>query len=244
MKKYIPVLLLFALPAMAQEEFPELPLEEPVAQKSAELAPVEDTQNKTHQQTLNELYVMIDSQNSAIQDLTGKIEQMEFQIAQLTKKVEISNQDITFRLKELEEKPNTQQPILIDKSSDKERYDFAYEYIKKGEYAEAQKLLTEFTKDFPKSNLLPNALYWLGETYYTQGQYENAVGFFADVFEKYKDSAKAPDALFKMGLSMKGLNDTTAACTAWQGLLAEYPKLDTTLKQRTQNEMKNLKCPS
>ena len=211
MKKYIPLLLLFTLPAMAQEKFMELPLEAPESQ-SVEIIDNTNSQEKSHQQTLNELYTMIDNQNGALQELTEKLEKMEFQIAQLTKKLDTNNQDLTFRIQELEEKAATPiKPIVIDKSSDKERYDFAYEYIKKSDYAEAQQLLTEFTKDFPKSNLLPNALYWLGETYYTQGQYQNAVGFFADVFEKHKSSTKAPDALFKMGLSMKGLNDNTAA---------------------------------
>ena len=243
MKKYLSMLLCCALPAMAQDTviLQELPLEAPAISETTKDKPESQTQ-----QTLNDLYSMIDNQNTVIQELTSKLEQMEFQISQLSKKVETSNQDITFRLKELENKPETtpQKPILIDKSSDKERYDFAYDYIKKGDYVEAQKLLTEFTKDFPKSTLLPNALYWLGETYYTQEQYENAVGFFADVFSKYKTSSKAADALFKMGLSMKGLNDTNAACSAWKGLLTEYPKADATLKKRTQEEMKKLKCPS
>ncbi|MBP5343722.1 MAG: tol-pal system protein YbgF [Alphaproteobacteria bacterium] len=243
MKKYLLMLLCCALPAMAQDTviLQELPLEAPAAPATEEVKSLSQSQ-----QTLNDLYVMIDNQNTAIQDLTSKLEQMEFQITQLTKKMETANQDITFRLKELENKPVAEpaKPIVIDKSSDKERYDFAYDYIKKGDYSEAQKLLTEFTKDFPKSNLLPNALYWLGETYYTQEQYENAVGFFADVFAQHKDSNKAPDALFKMGLSMKGLNNTEAACSAWKGLIAEYPKADATLKQRAQEEMKKLKCPS
>ena len=243
MKKYLSMLLCCALPAMAQDTviLQELPLEAPT--------PSVSTENKTTsqaEQTLNDLYTMIENQNTAIQDLTSKLEQMEFQIKQLTKKVETSNQDITFRLKELENKPavEPQKPVLIDKSSDKEFYNYAYDYIKKGDHAEAQKLLTEFTKDFPNSSLLPNALYWLGETYYAQEQYENAVGFFADVFSKYQTTAKAPDALFKMGLSMKGLNKTEEACSAWKGLLTEYPKTDTTLKNRTQEEMKKLKCPS
>ena len=243
MKKYLFMLLCCAFPAMAQDAviLQELPLEAPTPTVPAENKPV--SQN---QQTLNDLYNMIDNQNTAIQDLTGKLEQLEFQINQLTKKMETSNQDITFRFKELENNPATEapKPILIDKTSDKGRYDFAYDYIKKGDYAEAQKLLTDFTKDFPKSNLLPNALYWLGETYYTQGQYEHAIGFFADVFSKHQTSAKAPDALFKMGLSMKGLKKTEEACSAWKGLLSEYPKADATLKQRTQEEMKKLKCPS
>jgi tol-pal system protein YbgF len=174
------------------------------------------------------------------------MEQMEQQLNTLTQKVDKINQDVDFRLKELETKPaaTPAKPVIIDKSSDKDRYNFAYEYIKKGDYAEAQKLLTEFTKDFPKSSLMPNALYWLGETYYTQGQYENAVGFFADVFSKHKTSSKAPDALFKMGLSMKALNNNEAACSAWKGLIAEYPKADATLKKRTQEEIKKSKCPS
>ena len=251
MKKYILILLCTALPAFAEEAvvMQELPLEEPkqiVDEPKQELPTKEATVDTPKANNLDDLYTLIDSQNSVIQDLTNRLEQAEFQITQLNQRIDKINQDVDFRLKELETKPVVQesQPVIIDKTSDKERYDYAYEYIKKGNYPEAQKLFTDFTKDFPKSKLYPNALYWLGETYYTQGQYETAVGFFADVFSKHKDSTKAPDALFKMGLSMKGLKKNDAACSAWKGLLSEYPKIDATLKKRTQEEMKKLKCSS
>ena len=44
--------------------------------------------------------------NALVQELTNKIEQMEFQVTQLTKKLETTTQDMTFRLKELENKPS------------------------------------------------------------------------------------------------------------------------------------------
>ena len=256
MKKYLVVSIFIITPVFAAEPvvIQELPLEAPIPttkeqkaeQPSATQQVYPATTTQYSIQGIDELYTLLDTQGAALQDLTNRLEQMDQQLTQLTKKLETINQDIDFRLKELEKKPIAEpaKPILIDKSSDKERYDFAYEYIKKGDYTEAQKLLTDFTKDFPKSTYIPNALYWLGETYYTQGQYENAVGFFADVFSKHKSSSKAPDALFKMRLSMKGLNNNDAACSAWKGLIAEYSNVDSTLKKRTQEELKKLKCPS
>ena len=236
----IPLLLcLFAaLPLMAQDiVIEEIPLEEPTSPQEEVVSRSSGHSNET----LDDLYTLIDEQKKALRDFTERMEQNEHDLKLLSEKLERVSQDMSFRLSELETKQNAA-PVLIDKKSEKERYDYAYQLLKETHYAQAEEQFLSFLKDFENSDLRPNALYWLGETYYVQRQYEKAVGQFADVFQKYPKSTKAPDALLKMGLSMVSLKKTAEACTAFIALPNEYPKAESSLKKRAEEEATKNKC--
>ena len=192
---------------------------------------------------IDELYSQIDAQNQLIQTLTEKVERLEFELTTLQSKVDRVNQDIDFRLNELNTQKSTEQKEMTSvKSGDKEAYDAAYALLKTGDYEHAEQAFLKFMTEYPESNLLGNANYWLGESYYARGQYAEAAGLFADGFTKYKDNTKAPDNMLKLGLTMKALNKKTEACTAFKGLTSEFPKANESLKKRANEEAKALKC--
>lgn len=192
---------------------------------------------------IDEFYSQLDAQNQLIQTLTEKVEHLEFELATLGNKVDRINQDVDFRLNELNTSENTEKTGKNSpKSGDKEAYDAAYNELKKGNYEQAEQAFLKFMTDYSTSDLIGNANYWLGESYYARGQYAEAAGLFADGFTKYKDNSKAPDNMLKLGLTMKALNKKTEACTAFKGLASEFPKANSALKKRADEEAKALKC--
>ena len=201
------------------------------------------TQTTTLPTNIDDFYTQIDTQNQVIQELTQKVEKLEFELATLGNKVDRINQDVDFRLNELDNKKSAE-PVSEEakKEADKEAYEAAYALLKKGEYEGAEQAFLKFMNDYPNSSLLGNANYWLGESYYARGQYAEAVGLFADGFTKYKDNTKAPDNMLKLGLTMKQLGKKSEACTAFKGLADEFPKANESLKKRAQEEAKALKC--
>ena len=215
----------------------EIPLEEPIQTVPSALVPADKPQLDG---SLDDLYTQLDTQAQALAQLTERLEQADHRLKLAEEQINRMNQDIAFRLTELETKAN--QPVLLDKTSDKERYEYAYNLLKNTNYEQAQEQFQSFLKDFPQSDLRPNAIYWLGEAYYAQKQFEQAVGQFADVFTNFPKSNKAPDALLKMGLSMLNMNKTAEACTAFIALPNEYPKADETLKTRAKDEAQKNKC--
>lgn len=238
MKKSLLLFCLLLTPfAQAQELIvEEIPLEQPESPTIEDPTPISI---ETHGDgTLDDLYTLVEEQKRALRDLTERLEQAEHRLKQTEDKLERTNQDLAFRITELENKP----AVVLDKASDKDRYEYAYNLLKNNDYKKAEEQFLSFLKDFEKSDLRPNALYWLGETYYVQGLYEQAVGQFADVFTKYAQSNKAPDALLKMGLSMIALNKTTEACTAFLALPNEYPNAEENLKKRAEEEAEKYKC--
>lgn len=192
---------------------------------------------------IDEFYAQMDAQNQVIQELTQKVEQLQFDLNTLGNKVDRINQDVDFRLTELgTQKPAESAPTEVKKGSDKEAYDAAYALLRGGNYEEAEQAFLKFMADYPTSVYLGNANYWLGESYYARGQYAEAAGLFADGFTKYKDNTKAPDNMLKLGLTMKSLGKKSEACTAFKGLASEFPKANESLKKRALDEAKALKC--
>src|SRR3546814_2032630 len=71
--------------------------------------------------------------------------------------------------------------------------------MKQRDFAGAETAWKAFVEKHPDHDLAANGLYWLGETYYVQGNYAEAARTFLKGFQRFPDSNKAPDNLFKLG---------------------------------------------
>lgn len=106
---------------------------------------------------------------------------------------------------------------------DKAVYAAALNLLEKGRPEQGRAAMEKFMAEYPQSSLMPNALYWKGESYYSQKRYEDAIISFKDVTAKYAKSNKAPDALLKIGMSYQKLGDSDNAKFYLQNLLEGYP---------------------
>lgn len=124
----------------------------------------------------------------------------------------------------------------------REQYDFAFDLLKKREYASAGKALEVFLDGNPDHSLRGNALYWLGETRYVRKDYKEAAKIFLDGFKRYPKGAKAPDNLLKLGMSLAALNEAESACKTYAKLLATFPKAASRIRKAATAERGKLKC--
>ncbi len=192
--------------------------------------------------SLDDLYAQIAAQTEVVQNLTAKIETLEYNQKQLEERLNKMNADVDMRFNMAATSTASTANKTASTASAKEAYDKAYNAMKKGDYKTAESGFTAFMKNHPKSDLVGNANYWLGETYYARGQFEQAAGIFADGFTKYKKNSKAADNLLKLGLTMNKLGKKQDACTAFKALPSEFPKAPQTLKNRAKAEAKKLSC--
>ena len=123
-----------------------------------------------------------------------------------------------------------------------ELYKSAFSALKKNDYKNAERRFEAFTILFPKHNLAGNAQYWMGESFYARGNYEQAAIAFADGFKMFRDSQKAPDNLLKLGLTMARLNKKKEACIAFKTFSKEYPKVSDAMKKRLEKEAQKVGC--
>ncbi|MBH68785.1 MAG: tol-pal system protein YbgF [Rhodospirillaceae bacterium] len=131
---------------------------------------------------------------------------------------------------------------LLPKGDPSTRYRHAFRYLSQREFEKAELALSEFLAAHPEDPLAGNAMYWLGESYYTRGRFEEAAEVFVSGYEKYPRSTKTPDNLLKLGFSLVRLKRPEDACIAFLQLLSEFPKISATTKRRATSESKRIGC--
>lgn len=102
-------------------------------------------------------------------------------------------------------------------------YDVAFKAIRAGNYVEASREFRSFIQQYPNHALVPNAWYWLGESYYATTNYPVALESFQQLLNQFPQSDKAPDALLKVGYSQLELKQTAAAKTTLTQVTTKYP---------------------
>tara|TARA_R110002126_G_scaffold13118_4_gene56918 strand:+ start:67711 stop:68667 length:957 start_codon:yes stop_codon:yes gene_type:complete len=125
--------------------------------------------------------------------------------------------------------------------SDTQDYDRAFASLKDGDYDSARDGFKAFLDTYKDSDLTPNALYWLGETFYVQKQYGDAARIFAQGYQDHPKSNKTQDNLLKLGLSLSGMGKKEDACIALLQLVKQGTK-ETPVISRAQQEAKKLGC--
>src|SRR5437016_1855616 len=76
-----------------------------------------------------------------------------------------------------------------------------------GQTTKARELFQDFLTRYPKDELAANAQYWLGETFYAEKKWNDAIVEFQRVLKEHKGSDKVPDALLKIGMSFQAQGD-------------------------------------
>jgi tol-pal system protein YbgF len=124
----------------------------------------------------------------------------------------------------------------------REQYEYATNLIQRGNYDQAEVALKAFVQQHPKDELTGNAQYWLGETYYVRNDFKNAAVAFAEGYQKYPNSQKAPDNLLKLAMALGQQGQKENACVALRQLEKRYPDASANIKDRAVRAKKNYSC--
>jgi tol-pal system protein YbgF len=105
-------------------------------------------------------------------------------------------------------------------------YDSAFDALKAGQYAQSAERFQDFLQQYPNGTYAPNALYWLGESYYVTQNYALAQEQFQALLDRYPTHDKAPGALLKVGLSQYGAHRYDEAQRTLSQVTSRYPGTD------------------
>ncbi|WP_051286632.1 tol-pal system protein YbgF [Megalodesulfovibrio gigas] len=100
----------------------------------------------------------------------------------------------------------------------------AVKLVQAGKVERGRQMLTAYIQENPKGGMLPNAYYWLGETYFQDKRYAQAILAFKDVTTRYPKHDRASAALLKIGLAYEQLGDKPNARFYLGTLVKEYPR--------------------
>lgn len=103
-------------------------------------------------------------------------------------------------------------------------YDTALRFYQSGRFKDAEAGFNKFLKEFPKSKLVANALYWRGESYYARSDFRNAIFAFKDVQARYPQHSKTPDSLLKTAMAYDKLGDKENAALHLVVLFEDWPQ--------------------
>jgi len=113
-------------------------------------------------------------------------------------------------------------PAASRAGNPEQEYNAALATFRSREHGQAVLDFIDFIAKYPKHALAGNAQYWIGEAYWAQRDYRQALVEFEKVSEY--GPGKAPDALVKIGLCHARLRNASRAEQAWQRVVREYPK--------------------
>ncbi|MGM0645562.1 MAG: tol-pal system protein YbgF [Thermodesulfobacteriota bacterium] len=102
-------------------------------------------------------------------------------------------------------------------------YDAGLRVLRQKKPEEARQRLHAFAQSYPDHPLADNARYWIGETWYTQGAYTQAIAVWLDAAAHTPSSPKTPAALLKIGYARFALGQPQKGRHCLQCLLRTSP---------------------
>ncbi|MDQ7056880.1 MAG: tetratricopeptide repeat protein [Persephonella sp.] len=107
-------------------------------------------------------------------------------------------------------------------------YKYALDAYFKGKMKQSKEAFEKFVKKYRNSELYDNALFWLGQIYYTEGKYEKALSIFDSLIQGCKtgqivDCNKLPTAMLKKALCYIRLGEKSKAKKLLNTVVREFP---------------------
>jgi len=113
-------------------------------------------------------------------------------------------------------------------------YDGARQAKAAGQMDLALQQFNDYLRYYSQTDLAPNAQFYIGETYYSQQKYDEAIQAFDSVLEKYPEGTKTLDAMYMKGMALARKGDRTAATAEFRALVKQAPTSEQASKARDQ----------
>jgi tol-pal system protein YbgF len=163
-------------------------------------------------------------------ELFEKLKEMEIMLNSLQKKLGQGGTEKTVppaetdkmigRGKKKEKKASKDEKVVKDV---KEAYMEAYQAYKSNDMETAREMFNAVLENYPENEFSDNARFWIGETYYREKRYEDAILAYDELLKKNPKSDKVSGALLKQGLAFHELKRDDLARTILEDLIRRYP---------------------
>jgi tol-pal system protein YbgF len=105
--------------------------------------------------------------------------------------------------------------------------------LRAGDDGQAALEFTEFVTQHPTHPQAAAAQNYIGEAFYRQRDYRQAVTEFQKTVDNYTQPIALSEALLKIGLCPRALGVVAAARAAWERVVKEFPRTDAARQART-----------
>ncbi|WP_371392377.1 tol-pal system protein YbgF [Glycocaulis abyssi] len=111
-----------------------------------------------------------------------------------------------------------------------------------GDFAGAQERFASFVEVYSAHPMTGQAWYWLGETHFAQGDYQDAADAYMSSLRADRRGERGPDALVRLGASLAAMDQRAAACNVLGSFSQEYPNAGADARQRAERERSRAGC--
>ncbi len=174
-----------------------------------------------------DLSQLIEGLKQDIAKLRGQVEVLINQAETLDRRQKDLYVDLDTRLRKIEQGPpageKPGQPAAADPALESKTYDAALNQFKLGNYQSAIAAFQLFMTNYPQSQLVSNAQYWIGNAYYQLRDYKVAIATQQKLLSAWPTSTKASDAMFNIASCQNEMGETRAARETLQSLIKKYP---------------------
>jgi tol-pal system protein YbgF len=139
------------------------------------------------------------------------------------------------------EKP-LEQKLDLKPTDPKEEYDDALSDLKGGKLEAAETKFEAFISRHPSHNLISNAYFWYGESFFKRGIYQKATVNYLKSYKKSNKGSKASDSLLKLSVSLSELGKNQQACGVLVKLESEFPSRSASSIKRAKDLRNKLNC--
>jgi len=178
----------------------------------------------------------INSLSAQIAQLQDKLEDANYRLAQVSQQIAATNQDI--RAARTSPAPGSPGEAAPAATSDPETlYQTSYSDYLRGNYDLAMLGFKQYLDAFPETDLADNAIYWIGECFYRQQKFVEAIAEYDKVLKQFARSDKTASALLKKGFALLEQGQKKDGIAQLQGVVKSFPSSDEAnlAKQRLQS---------
>ena len=171
-----------------------------IAPASIEVIPSEAQleQLKNNSQKLEQ---EITKTNNRLDELARVVEEMQLQkpeVPTIKPEAPVIEPEQPQAILQPEKKTAPMEPVRLPDEDEYAAYSKAMGALDRADYTRLRDNLTRFLQDYPLGDYADDANYWVAESYYAEGDLEQATSYFTQLIENYSDSEKREPALLKI----------------------------------------------
>jgi tol-pal system protein YbgF len=106
---------------------------------------------------------------------------------------------------------------------EQQEYGLALELLRAEDYEQAVQQFRTFQRTYPASDMADDALYWIGEIYFIQQDYNRAILALNDVVLQYGKGDRRPDALVRQAEAFLEIGDRRSTRLILRKVIDDYP---------------------
>ncbi len=111
--------------------------------------------------------------------------------------------------------------------------ELAQEHLAGGRAVAARAVLVRYADENPQSPKVLEAQYLVGETWYAEGSFQQAVLAYEEVVQGDSDSIWAPRAILRQGECFQAMGRADEARLFWEDLVSKYPRSEEAARARS-----------